>query len=366
MSAGNAHWVVPQAAHDALVTAAFAARGFEPDEVAAMVKVCGEAARHGIRTHNAIKALHLDDLFGSRVGGCVPGAAVEVLPVRFPAARVWNAHRKLGPGVAYAAMDTCVAIAREQGVGMVSVDEAWHYLWGGAYVLEAARQGFIGYTNCTAMLAEVVPFGGRRPALGTNPHSWAFPTRTSIGFPVLIDFATSSAAMGRVQQLGREGRPLPSGWAVDADGNETRDPARASALLPFGGHKGYGLGLVDELFAAFIGGGRPTVRGRFPSSDASKRTPSFHFMAIHPEAVSGGRWEAGLDRDANVKAVVSDILGPGNEGALLPGQLEHEAAQRCARAGGLLFTDSEMDAFDAIASACGQPAWDRSALARAD
>ena len=356
--------VVPEAAHDALIAAAYRHRGFLPDEIEPMVRLCREAALHGIRTHNALKALHLDDLFGTRVGGCVPGAAVEHLPVRFPAVRVWNAHRKLGAPVAYDAMAECMRLAAEFGVGIVTVDEAWHYLWGGAYILEAARQGYIGYTNCTAMLAEVVPFGGRRPTLGTNPHSWALPTADIVGFPVLVDFATSAVSMGRVQQLAREGKPLPAGTAVDAEGRETTDPARAAALLPFGSHKGFGLGLLDEIFAAMIGGFLPTLRGRFSQGGDAKRTPSFFFMALHPEALGGGRFAGGRDWRTNLKAVLDDVLGPGNEAVLLPGQIEANHARRSREAGGLLFTAAELDGFDAVATECELPAWDRASLPR--
>ncbi len=353
-------YVVPEALHDGLVSIAFAHRGYQPDEIQPMVRLCREAALHGIRSHNAIKALHLEELFGSRVGGCVPGAKVERLPGRFEAAQVWNAHRKLGPAVGYQAIDECIRLAERFGVGTVSVDEAWHYLWGGAYVLEAARRGYIAYTNCTAMLAEVVPFGGVHPTLGTNPHTWAFPTVEAVGFPVLVDFATSAVAMGCVQQFAREGRPLRRGWAVDREGRETTDPARAAALLPFGEHKGYGLGLVNELFAAWIGGSLPTERGRFaPGPDARKRTPVFFFMVLHPDAIAGGRNEDGRDALSNVRAILGDILGHGNERAILPGQIEAEHARRSAQAGGLLFSAAELDAFDAIAAECGATAWDR-------
>jgi LDH2 family malate/lactate/ureidoglycolate dehydrogenase len=96
------------------------------------------------------------------------------------------------------------------------VDNAFHYLWGGGYVMDAAKKGYIAYTNCTSTLGEVVPFGGKFPVLGTNPHSWGLPTQDACGFPIVIDWATSTVAMGRVQQLKREGKPLPPGAAVDA------------------------------------------------------------------------------------------------------------------------------------------------------
>src|SRR5580704_2837113 len=237
---------VPEPQHNSLVEAVYRKRGFLPDEAADGARLCAEASRHGIRTHNAIKALHLDHLFGSGSKGCVPGAAIEEIPSRFESAKTWNANRKLGQSTAYRAMDTAIALADRYGVGTVSVDNAFHYLWGGGYVMDAARRGYVAYTNCTAALAEVVPFEGTFPTLGTNPHSWGFPTTAAVGFPIVIDWATSVIAMGRVQQLKREGRALPPMAAIDREGRPTTDPDKAVALLPFGGHKGYGLSLINE------------------------------------------------------------------------------------------------------------------------
>ena len=359
---GEQFHIVPIESHNRLVEKAFRSRGYDEDESADIARLCCEAARHGIRTHNGIKALHLDHLFGSAVGGCVPGAEIEELPSVFSSTRIWNANHKLGPSVAYRAMDTCVRLADQHGVGMVSVDNAWHYLWGGGFVLEAARRGFIGYTNCTATLAEVVPFGGKKPALGTNPHSWAFPTQDIVGFPVLIDWATSAVAMGRVQQLKREGKSLPPGAAVDGDGIPTDDPSQVAALLPFGAHKGYGLGLINELMAGFIGGGQPTIRGR-SWGDGQKHSNCFHFMAIHPDAISSGGYDQGRTRDENIKAILDDIVGGENNGAILPGYFEHQQSLKCDKAGGLLFSTAEVEAFNEIAGECGDSTWNATLFA---
>jgi L-2-hydroxycarboxylate dehydrogenase (NAD+) len=357
------YFVIPKAQHNALTEAAYRHRGFLPDEAADGARLCAEASRHGIRTHNAIKALHLDHLFGSGSQGCVPGAQIEERPSRFEATRAWNANRKLGQPTAYRAMDAAIALADRYGVGTVAVDNAFHYLWGGGYVMDAAKRGYIAYTNCTAALAEVVPFGGRFPTLGTNPHSWGFPTTAAVGFPIVIDWATSVIAMGRVQQLKREGKSLPPQAAVDAQGNPTTDPNQVSSLLPFGAHKGYGLSLIDEIVGAFIGGSLPTLRSRWDQEPAEKHTCSFFFQVIHPEAVSGGAFARGRDQAANVKAVLADILGHGNEACMLPGQLEADWARRTAAAGGLLFTAAEVAAFNELAAEAGLPAWETSGLA---
>lgn len=354
------YFIVPVSQHNALAEAAYRHRGYLAEEAADGARLCAEASRHGIRTHNAIKALHLDHLFGSGSKGCVPGARIEEVPSRFAAAKVWNANKKLGQPTAYRAIETAIKLADTYGVGTVSVDNAFHYLWGGGYVLEAAKRGYIAYTNCTAALAEVVPYGGKFPTLGTNPHSWGFPTVEAVGFPIVIDWATSVIAMGRVQQLKREGLPLPPNAAVDRQGQPTTDPHQVASLLPFGAHKGYGLSLIDELVGALIGGSLPTLRSRWDQDPGEKHTCSFFFQVIHPEALSAGAFARGRNQASNVKAVLADILGHGNQGCLLPGQVEATWASRTAEAGGLLFTEAEMDAFSELASEAGHPKWTKS------
>jgi len=348
--------VVPESQHNALVEAAYRHRGYLADEAAEGARFCAEATRHGIRTHNALKALHLDHLFGSGSHGCVPGAQIEEKPSRFPAAKIWNANKKLGQSVAYRALDAAMKLADQYGTGTVSVDNAFHYLWGGGYMMAAARKGYIAYTNCTAALAEVVPFGGKFPTLGTNPHSWGFPTMDAVGYPIVVDWATSVVAMGRVQQLKREGKLLPPLAAVDKDGNPTTDPNAAVSLLPFGAHKGYGLSLINEIFGAYIGGSLPTLRSRW-AEDGDKHTCAFFFQVIHPDAINGANFSRGRTQLQNVKAVIADVLGHGNEKAMLPGQLEAEWAKKSAAAGGLLFSQAEIEGFNELAAEAGQPRW---------
>src|SRR5688500_19141756 len=298
---------MPVEVHNAIVAAAYRKRGYTAEEADAAARTGESAARHGIKTHNAIKALHLDDHFGSKSHGCVPGAQIERLPSKFKAVGRWNANRKLGQAVALEAMAECMRLADEYGIGAVAVDNAFHYLWGGGYVIDAALKGYIAYTCCTAALAEVVPFGGKFPTLGTNPHSWGFPTQDAIGFPICVDWATSTVAMGRVQQFAREGKQLPPGSGVDQDGRETTDPTKVTALLPFGGHKGYGLSLIDELYAAFIGGSTPTLRNRWDQvkqHPGEKGTCCFFFQCIRVDAISGEDFAQQRSHAPTMKAVI--------------------------------------------------------------
>ena len=351
------YYIIPTETHNKLVRAAYQHRGYTAEEAEYGAQFAALAAEHGIRTHNALKALHLDHLFGSAVGGCVPNVSIKKQPARFAASQAWDANKKLGQAVAYEAMDACMEMADKYGIAQVAVDNTFHYLWGGGYALYASQKGYIAYTNCTSTLAEVVPFGGKTPTLGTNPHTWAFPTTSAIGYDILIDWATSVVAMGRVQQFKRENKELPPNAAVDADGNPTTDPHKAKALLPFGAHKGYGLSLINEIMGGLIGGSLPTIRGHHKDDD-EKQTTAFYFQVIHPDALIGGTFAKGRSQSENLKAVIDDILGGGNTNCLLPGQIEATFAKRTEKAGGLLFTENEIFAFNEIAEECGQPKWD--------
>ncbi len=362
---GETAYVFPVDEHNKLLAAVYESRGYDADESAVAAKYCGLASWHGIKTHGGLKALHLDEIIGSKVGGAVPKAKIEKVESKFAAAEKWNANKKLGQPVADAAMTRCMELADQYGVGIVSVDNAFHYLWGGGYVIEAAKKGYIAYTNCTAGLAEVVPFMGKTARIGTNPHSWGLPTTAAVGFPVVIDWATSAIAMGRVQQLLREGKELPPNSAVDAEGQPTTDPNKVAALLPFGAHKGYGLGLLIEMYGAYIGGYLPSLRGKPQEGGSVKRTMSFFFQCIHPEALGIGSFKDRAEMEKNVAEVLKDILCAGNDKCMLPGQIEAEGARKSEKAGGLLFTENEIKEFKREFDEAGVK-WDPSGLKKVE
>jgi L-2-hydroxycarboxylate dehydrogenase (NAD+) len=116
--------------------------------------------------------------------------------------------------------------------------------------------------------------------------------------------------------------------------------------------------------AALIGGSLPTLRCRPQvSPKGAKTTPSFFFQVIHPRALDCGVFAGGRTQSDNVRAVIQDILGHGNQKCLLPGQLEHEAGQRSAKAGGLIFTQAEVAELACIALDAGV-AFDPAGLGR--
>jgi len=350
-------YVVPVEKHNEIIRAAFRQRGYTEAEADIAAVFCGKASWYGVKTHAGLKALQVDDTYGSGckpIPGCVPGATVEKHHGRFKAVQVWDANKKLGQAVATDAMESAMRLADEYGIAAISVNHAFHYLWGGGYVMEAALKGYIAYTTCTGAIPEVVPHGGKAPTMGTNPHTWAFPTQDAIGFPVVMDMATSVISNGTVKQYLREGKPTPPDAILDANGRMTTDPSAFAAHLPFGGHKGSGLCVVTELLAAFCGGSLPTIRCHPERAPAGEETtPNFFFLVIHPEAIDPGHFPLGRDQMSNVRTVLGDILGHGNEHCRLPGQSRHEAAMRSEATGGLHFSAAEINELANHAKDCG-------------
>jgi delta1-piperideine-2-carboxylate reductase len=143
--------------------------------------------------------------------------------------------------------------ARRHGIAALAVTQIYHFaaLWPEVEAL--ATQGLVAFAF-TAAMSYVAPAGGSKPLYGTNPMAFAWPRS---GHPPLVfDQASSTSARGEIQLHLRDGRPIPAGWAIDAEGHPTTDPASAlaGAQLPFGGYKGAAIALMIELLAgALIG-----------------------------------------------------------------------------------------------------------------
>jgi len=193
-----------------------------------------------------------------------------------------------GPGIAAGtlAMEKAVALAKKTGIGAVCVRNSTHFAAASIYGLIAARNGMLGLV-LTQTDPLVIPYGGRRAFLGTNPICFTAPC--SNGEPFCFAMATTIVARNTVRSYGERGKTLEPGWAVDAAGNPTIDPAKAVAFLPFGGHKGYGLALVVEILCACLCGMPfgPNVRNRRQEDAAAVWGYGQFFLAIDPEKFAG-------------------------------------------------------------------------------
>src|SRR3569833_668974 len=134
-------YVVPEDQHNGLVEVVYKKRGYSGQEAAAGARFCAEATRHGIRTHNGLKALHLDHLFGSGAGGCQPKAKIEKVKTRFRGAQVWNANHKLNQTTNNTTKETTNKLAGRGGGGGGAGGGAGRGRGGGGGGGGAARRG---------------------------------------------------------------------------------------------------------------------------------------------------------------------------------------------------------------------------------
>jgi L-2-hydroxycarboxylate dehydrogenase (NAD+) len=121
-----------------------------------------------------------------------------------------------------------------------------------AYYMEMIANADLVGIHTAASVRSVAPFGGTRPALGTNPIAFGMPSSRG---PVVLDMGTSAFMGTDLAYRARVGQLLPEGAAVDAEGLPTRDPAmaRLGALLPFGGYKGFGLAFIVQALGVLAG-----------------------------------------------------------------------------------------------------------------
>jgi LDH2 family malate/lactate/ureidoglycolate dehydrogenase len=146
----------------------------------------------------------------------------------------------------YHAARVAIAKATSRGFAIVGVTNSWMSGRSAYYVEMIANANLIGI-HTAGSTRTVAPPGGTRPALGTNPIAFGLP---SCRGPIVFDMGTSAFMGTDLMYRERIGQLLPEGVAIDSEGQPTRDPAlaRAGALLPFGGHKGFGLALIVQAF----------------------------------------------------------------------------------------------------------------------
>ena len=167
---------------------------------------------------------------------------------------VLDAGNALGQLTGRQAMEMAVAKAKEFGTGVVAVRHGFHFGTAGKYAQQAAAADCIGIAMCNTRPLMPAP-GGADRVVGNNPIAVALPTDDEI--PLILDMATSEAAMGKIRIAEKTKEPIPATWAVTATGEPTTNPAEAIAgmLLPSGGAKGFGLAMMIDLMCGLLSGG---------------------------------------------------------------------------------------------------------------
>lgn len=170
----------------------------------------------------------------------------------------WDGN--LGPGNlnAWFSMDRAVNLARDYGTGIISLRNTNHWLRGGTYGLQAARQNCIGIC-ATNTKPNMPPWGGRKVTIGNNPFIIAVPYDP---YPVLLDMAMSQFSYGKMELLSQQGKkfPYPAGFNKDFLLTNDPDDILASELaLPMGYWKGSGLAIMIDMLVAVLSGGLTTL-----------------------------------------------------------------------------------------------------------
>ncbi len=251
-------------------------------------------------------------------GGAVnPGAECEEI-FRGPGWALLDAHGGLGIVAAARAMDRAIEFALEGGVGSTFVRGSNHLSASGYHALRAAKREMIGICMTNAG-AEMAPWGGITPVLGTNPWGIAVPSRGE--FPLLLDIALTQSGKGMVRWNQRAGLPIPTNWAYAPDGTETTDPdlAMQGPLVPMGEHKGVGLSFMTDVLTGVLTG---AAFGKDTYTDPKNHNVGHFMMAIDPERFLG-RDEFYRRLADFCEQVKSSETKDGVEEVFLPGELDH-------------------------------------------
>lgn len=246
-----------------------------------------------------------------------------------PVAASWDADSGLGVVVAAKAMEACIAKAEATGIGMVAVRNSRHFGTAGYYAHMAAQRDMIGMAMCNVPpIAHAA--GGIDRVFGTNPIAMGAPVQDGHAF--LLDIATTAVAGGKLEIALRQGKPIPPGWAVDAGGSDSADPAilrKGGALLPLGSrmetssYKGFGLGLMVDVLSGVLPG-----MGSALFVDRATLAQGQWFAAWRIDAFCDpGQFKADMKRMAD--AIRSSRPSPGREAVLVPG--DPEASARAGR-----------------------------------
>ncbi len=230
----------------------------------------------------------------------------------------------LGPVVGLRALEAIGGRARDTGIAVAALRRSNHLGMLAWYVERAARGGQLAMATCTSE-ALVHPWGGAPALLGTNPLAIGVPAQPR---PLVLDMSTGRVSRGKILEHARRGAAIPPDWAVDAAGRPTTDPGAAAAISPFGGAKGYALGLALEVLVATLTAtalGRD-VRGTLDSTHESTKGDVFIVLDVPDPAIT-------VAVSAYLQTVREAPRMPGYTAVAVPGDRAAQAREDAARDG---------------------------------
>lgn len=231
---------------------------------------------------------HMMDYLNSFREGRINGHPTPTLSRPFPASLVSDADggiAQLGFDIAF---DDIVEAVRDFGIALFTQTNSYTTGELGYYTRRLAEAGLVGLAATNAH-ATVVSKGGGLPVYSTNPMAFGFPLGED-SLPLVIDQSSSATAYVNIVAAAAEDRPIPTGWAVDENGQNTQDPHKAlnGALLPFGGRKGGNVALIVEMLSAGVSGGPWSLDTPDALSGELRPAVGLTIIAMMPGAAAGG------------------------------------------------------------------------------
>ena len=305
----------------ALASATLRANGLSDEQTQALADTVTAAERDGCKSHGLFR---IPAYVQSARNGLTNPVAVPSVHDLAPGVVQVDAQNGFAPLALSMGREPLIAKTTSQGIAALGIINSCHIaaLWPEVEAL--AERGLVAFAFVTAA-SYVAPAGGTKPLFGTNPMAFAWP-RPDGKPPLVFDQASSASARGEIMLHQRDGKPLPEGWAIDADGQPTTDPAAAlaGAQLPFGGYKGAAIALMVELLAgALIGGPFSFEVSQMDKKDGSLPPRGEFIIAIDPgRCVSADNKTAQL---AHAEALFSRMLE--QPGTRLPADRRYQMRQ---------------------------------------
>lgn len=239
----------------------FEKMGYTKNEASIITDVLLTSDLYGIESHGVQRMiLYYESIKNKRL---IIGAEKEIVH-ETPLSAVIDGHNGTGQLLAHYAMSLAIEKAKKSGIGIVTVRNSNHFGIAGYYAKMACNNGLIGFatTNSGSIM---VPTNGSLAMLGSNPIAIAMPAEP---YDFLFDASTTVVTRGKVEVYNKKGSPLPDGWTVDYKGKSAKNAAeilssieqkKGGGIVPLGGvteqlggHKGYGYGMIAEIFSSIL------------------------------------------------------------------------------------------------------------------
>jgi len=335
-------------AADAFARSVLAAHGVPAADAAIIAGCLVSADLRGVDTHGLCRLPGYLD----RVRRGLIDPRPQLTPKRVtPVAATLDGQNGFGFVVGTRAMQEAITIAREYGIGVVSVRRSTHFGMAASYVLQALDAGLISLVFSNASPA-MPPWGARTALLGTNPFAAGAPAGKHA--PFLLDMSPAVAARGKIRRAERRGEKIPLGYALDADGRPTTDPTAAlgGVVLPIGGYKGSGIAMLMDILGGVISGANfgGEVGDQYKVYERPQDVGHF-FLAMRPDLfVPEADYRARMD--ILIERVRASPTAEGVDEVLIAGEPErrHEAERRRT---GIPYSAGEVATLQAEAAKAG-------------